>query len=817
MSAVRPPRWPAVAFTAALLLIALLPWWRNHDHLRDLYDYGLVIAANGRLEAGEKPYVDFLTPIQAGFLGMNWLAEKTGGGTYLGMTRAAAALIVLSGAGLTLMLSRRWPVWAAGLVALAVTVAGPAQHTILWHNALGLVALALVVWSAAIAPVLRRETWPWHGILFAGLLLGGLNKLNFQLVAVAAAVAWALRAGLAARAGWGRVVATLVAVATAGFALPLVVELAWTGASFEVWWRNVVQLAFTSRSGDLEKILSTGFLLKPIHDYYGPLFIPQVGLAGQVMSALLLPACWPGKDGLRLDRFLLPLAVVAITLAGAALLATNQEIAYLGLGAWLVLAVSVWLGFAPTLRPGWLTAGIVLPALLLGAASWASAWQGQRSQFGYSESPRSAYRDAREAGPNFARLGAVKLPPEMVESLTTLERWLPASDAHGVRPVFYAAGTEWLARFLPGRTEKNLPLWIHWGTTYGPRETMRLMQTLVGDRRYQVILTSLARDSWPEEFRHNLGQHFDRSLIGPVTVRWVRHGDTAGALGDSLEFINRCGGNVAGAALHLADYPLTLLPAGEAGLVMGVKGGQGSMQLATPTYRFGGDAVLVRTAGAGAVRADFKVVVHGAVPEEVRWAATIDLPAGETAVTVPFKLDTLGRSMLLQITVPDEFFGQVVAGYRNLQITHAIETEGGAPRLRAGAAAEQDLLAEASGPLWGEVTWRARHAVTRGGRMSDAGVVLPAAGELWLHTPGMSGELRGRITAPTAGARPLVRVVWCKGGRLQIMQQGHVPENGAFDFHVWTAEPGGWIGVVVDPGQDTAPAVVRLLSASFAP
>ncbi len=49
--------------------VALLPWWRNHSYLRDLYDYGVVLEANGRLALGERPYVNFKSPMQAGFLG----------------------------------------------------------------------------------------------------------------------------------------------------------------------------------------------------------------------------------------------------------------------------------------------------------------------------------------------------------------------------------------------------------------------------------------------------------------------------------------------------------------------------------------------------------------------------------------------------------------------------------------------------------------------------------------------------------------------------------------------------------------------------
>ena len=92
-----------------MVVIALLPWWRNHGYLRDFYDYGLAISGVGLIEQGQRPYLDFATPIQAGFFGLSWLAEKSGGGTYLALTRGAAALIVAMAAGLSIILARRWP------------------------------------------------------------------------------------------------------------------------------------------------------------------------------------------------------------------------------------------------------------------------------------------------------------------------------------------------------------------------------------------------------------------------------------------------------------------------------------------------------------------------------------------------------------------------------------------------------------------------------------------------------------------------------------------------------------------------------------
>ena len=37
-----------------MCFLALLPWWRNHDYLRDLYDYGGFMAVNARMAAGER-------------------------------------------------------------------------------------------------------------------------------------------------------------------------------------------------------------------------------------------------------------------------------------------------------------------------------------------------------------------------------------------------------------------------------------------------------------------------------------------------------------------------------------------------------------------------------------------------------------------------------------------------------------------------------------------------------------------------------------------------------------------------------------------
>jgi hypothetical protein len=82
----------------------------------------------------------------------------------------------------------------------------------------------------------------------------------------------------------------------------------------------------------------------------------------------------------------------------------------------------------------------------------------------------------------------------------------------------------------------------------------------------------------------------------------------------------------------------------------------------------------------------------------------------------------------------------------------------------------------------------------------------------------MSGEIRGRVVAAAAAGRPtLVRTLWYKGGRLQILEYLWVSHDKPADFHVWTAEPGGWLGLVVEHGDGAAPVMVRVNSSTVAP
>ncbi len=804
---------------ATLLVVALLPWWRNHGYLRDLFDYGIVIEANGRLALGERPYVDFTTPIQAGFFGLNWVVERVGGGDYRALTLGGAALIALSALLLPLLLVRRWPAWAAVLVGGAVTVSAASQHTILWHNALGVTCLALVTWSAAIAPVVRRATWPWHVLAAAGLLLGGLNKLNFQLLALVFAAAWALRAGLLRQATWGRVAATVAGLALVGVVLPLAAELAWTGASLKLWLANVVQLAAGGRSELLWQVFSWKFLVEPIHNYYGAVALPQAGLAGLILSgAAFVGLGRSGRDAARVDRWLRPLAVLLVAAAGAALLATNFEIACLGLGAWLVLVAGLWLGFDAGERRGVLAAGLVLPAVVLGATAWVTAWQGNRSQFGFSRAARADYQPVEEAGAAFGYFHGLRLPPDVVHSFALLERALPAPGADGRRAVFYGPGLEFADRIYPAVRVPGRPLWSHWGTSYGVKETDQLAAEFASGEHYQTVVVTIGFENWPDAPRYMLRQNYVSGNVGQAIRAWVRRDQHMVDFANTFDALARLGGNLDGRLLHFDHRPLGFRHLAGEGLVMGTDRQEGAVLISAPFYRMRGVAVVERLPGSSeqAQSVEFKVITHGAIPEDVRWAGRVELPAGQRSARLIFEADGLGRPVELMTRQAEDRAG-IFAGYRELELTNSIELEHHTPVMlpepRPLVASTPEMLSA----LFGDVAWRPQQLALRGARLAAGALELASGGELWLHTDRMSGELGGRLTLAPGSAPVMVRLVWYKGGRVQVLQSGWIMADAPFAFRGWTAEPGGWFGLVFEATDRDAAAQVRITHCTLAP
>ncbi len=803
-------RW--IWLTAALAVASLLPWMRNHGFLDDLYDYGLVMSGVGRIAEGERPYRDFVTPIQTGVFLVNGAAETVFGSTYRGMTRGALVLTALSFLAMVAVLARGFGVGAAVLLGAALTWLTHAQHTIIWYNATGVLLLALVAWSGAMAPVWRREDRGWNLLMAAALVAGGANKISFQLIAVAFALGWAWRAGLRGRANGREVAVSTGMILACGALVPAVLEMLWTGAGPGAWWHNVVSLPAGGRSGDLPSVLKLEFFLSHQHNYYGRLAVPFVGLVGVVLTLAVVGVGWlrmPTRDS-RLDCALLAAAALLALGGGIGLLATNQDIAYVSLAGWLVLLIALWIGFDLG-DDGWARAVLVGPLMVLGVLAWQAAWSGQRALWGYSTAARADYVDGGSVHPDFAYLRGTRVPPELARSLGGLVSWragLPAADRESV---FYGGGTEWLERVWPATKVSGMPLWFAFGTNFGPAEQSALDRALGPEGVYRHALVSIARDVWFGGTINVLERGYARQLVGPVIYAYSRV-VSEGVSVHPLEFIADHGGNL-DSNLLASTMGSRLASGGRQ--FLGVTTGRGEMTLLAPSYRLRGEAVLTRAVGTpdGDLAADFTIVaLRDPEPPIDLWIQRLTLPAGQPEVFVPYEIGGGGMPVRFSVTILPGSADRLVAGWRNPTLQHAMETSAEPPRLHHTTLdfLELDAAAQAT-VLPGD--WRPRRMIARGGTLTPDGLVLVPGGELWVRPERPVGAFAGtaRLADPGDSREPpLVRAFYYKGGRLELTSQAGTGEEGRLEFRVWSAEPDGWLVLSVDPNPRAAPLLFKV-------
>lgn len=782
----------------------LLPWWKNRAYLRDFYDYGLVMSALGRIENGERPYVDFLTPIQSATFLFNGWAERLGGGTYQAMTLGCAVLAVAATVLLHGLLVRVWSPGVALAVAGAVVAGTLVQHTIVWHNGLGVVSLAMVVWAGAAAPLPSRRRWGWALVVGLGLFLGGITKLNVHLVAVAVALGWGLRAVMVGKGTWQAFAGLVGFVVAGGFVLPVSFELAWSGAGFGEWWHNVVGLAGGARAQNLRHLLDVESYLRPIHDYYGTLTLRPVGLAGLVATVAVVGLALreTSRRGHGLDGVLAIFAGVFAVGASMALMATNHEIAYVGLAAWLVCLVGIWIGFDLP-RKGLAGVAVTLIAGALGVVFWHSAWLGQRSQFGHSQVARSVYLPAEEAGEAYAYLQGTSLPPEIVRSMHAVAGWRDRLDPADQGRVFHGPGLEWLDRLWPASRPKGVPLWMHIGTTYHEAESKNLSRSLLAGGLYRHVVVPEAYDHWPSEVKLALAGSYSARRMGPVW-RVYERASLASVTKRPFEFLEAFQGNV---DPRLLASDMELFVASGHRFFLGVTEGRGEVRFTHPSYRLSGEVVVTRmveTDPNAEVKARFELFAENGDELWTLKSFDVVLPPGSPEVVQEFTADGLGRPMRFAVTLDAAEPARFAAGWRAFRLSHAFDGPDEPARLSEEAADVEPLSEQALAALL-PGSWRPAKAFTRGGRLTSAGFELPAYGELWLWTPQVT-EISGVAAAAEPGRLSSwlsLRAVSYKGGRVDIsFQRVASMEEREIGFRTWSAEPGSWLVVVArpDPG-----------------
>jgi len=816
------PPWSAVARIGLLIglgILAIAPWIKNHRYLRDFMDYGLVMAGIGRIERGEAPYEDFVTPIQSGFLHLNWVAEKIGGGTYLGLAYGGLGLILVAGTVLTWLLSRRLPLPVAALFSWSIVIATATQHTIIWHNSLGVICLAVAIWAAALAPAWRKDQIIVHVLMLGALWLGGINKLNFHLLALTGVLGFLMRHALLHPHQRRDSLKLAAAAVGAGTALPLITELTLSGASLGALHYNVIALAGPSRAEYLTALVDWDNYLRPIHDYYGDLPVPQFGLWFVVSILGVVGLAWKCRS--KRDRIFLIIAGLGCVVAAVALLVTNQEIAYVAGGACLTLGVSLVLAFGASNqvnRASWGWLGIF--TLINTLPAWSSAWKGERSQFGHSMSMRSDYVELATLKAEFDYLKGVRIPPEAAESYDILTGMMPPADENGDHAVFYATGVEWLQRIWPTRSIAGLPLWMHDETSYQPAQERLLYDLIRPPPQFDVLVESVPWGHWPGQTHVPLYLFTSRTESGAV-LRVYRPIADLMTDNDAFRLINRFGANFEPHLLRL-DETQFLLDADDR-LFFGTTSDTTTFGLDWSGNTIRASGVLVRTAKShdDPVAARFRIEVRAGEVWTQIVERRLELSEAETQQTFELSVDTNGRDIRFRTEIEGSDRSDVAAGWYCPVVLHAQAQSGPPPPLMKGVTAVSSESPNLHTAI-NRTTWTPDSMLHRGGTARSNGLLLSPGDQVWLradHPLRNFGGTVERMREPgISGRDPTVRVVWYKGGRLQIaLQEKLSSEAEAASFSTWSGEPEGWFGILVDPAVGAASVLVSVDQAERLP
>lgn len=805
----------AVSAVAAALLA---PWWRNHDLLRDFYDYGLVIAGSVRIALGEKPYVDFTTPIQTLHFLLARLTEIWIGERYLSLTYANALVIVGGFFGMTALLWRRLGAIAAVLVAAGVVTASAGQHTIVWHNALGVFWTAGVVWLTARAPAARRrEEIGRLVVVWVLLWLGGMTKVTYQVTALSFAGLFAWRDALNGGRSWRLTLALLASYAGFGAVLPVLTELFYTGASFETWRANVL-LTPGRRVEMLREIVRLRFYLGVSHDHYRPILFPWIGAWGVALLAAVTMIVWRAQQS---GRGIAVAAIAGVWICSAVIQATNLDIIYLAGAIWLVLAVGATLALSGAGQQAVPRAGravLAIAAVMLLLPAWQAAWQGVRALWDSSPGDRSALVSCDDLPERYGYLRGLKITPALHRSLQGLAavQGRLASEGRGTEAFYFTNGAEFLLRAYQGARLPGLPLWLHEGTTYGA-ETAPAIASRLASAEIQGVVSLGGWYLWRHDLEWYLDARFQYERVGEALHLNLSREDPRLRWSDPLSFAATTGSTVLPSDLEPAGGPFLLRPAERGGRFLGTPR-SGKLAFRGNIRAVSGVVVVRRAAAAGESPLDmvWRIVARDArggetVIKEARWV----LPREEAERAEAFSVAAGDRAITLELYLPPDL--RLEAGFRELtaEWTHR-EKDSSLPDLlheNAPAASGGEDWAAA---LFAEDSWRP--ANLRGASIAFFPHRTETGAQLFAHAPsvvwfpvsadrhGCRGEFGLNAAAwsnPDSLNGVVVRVVYFRPGFLRVLHERELrprvrdEDRAAQRFEVNLPGEEGWVGLVM--------------------
>ena len=796
------------------LLLALMGssivaiWLRNRDVLGDLYDYSIVVAAAGKIEAGLKPYSGVRSPLQSSIYLLNYGAEWLFGRNYLGLT--LGGLVQALGGALLVWGMLRPPLgrMAATLVALAVSLAGLLQHTVFFYNPVGILCLSVVLLGLAVEPALG-PVWSWRTVAISGaLFLGGINKLNFQgaTLVCAGLLSWAAWTGgrLTARA----VVRNLLLLALFGCLLPLGFELAWTKATFAQWLDNVVLLP-TERHAYFQLALDPGIYLRPVHDFYHPVPIRAIGGLGLLL--LLLTGGWLLDDarakGLPPSAWIVRLLlIIAGSGLGALLMVTNHETVMLTSLAYPVMALALYLHFRGSGRliERWMERIILGAMAVWAAAGGYAAWHGSRVLYTPEPPAWTSYVRIHAATGALAYFDGVKMPPAQIAAMVQTAARLKTMESRAGRldGVLFGPGLEWMERAYPESITRHAPIGFVNGITLHEDDRDYLKDLCLRHGEWRLVVQN-GWQNWPASIWRMLADDYRREIVGSRDLIYHPRGSRPPAVEaappDSLPpgvFRDRAVSNVLITSTRFSKG-MGLLD-GPGGAVFGANH---STNWLWPLGANDVQGWAVAQLGPGRSRAG--VVTFRALAGDpdtgAIWETSVTVDSGQGEVAVPFALQPGGRPVWLQTVIRDADRGALVGGWRGLRITHSNESDQ-SPALPFAAGLVR-VLPGPEEPV-ADTLWYARDP---GALSPEEWVRVPA--ENWRRAEMRPGTVRVQVEFTPdqeAPADPVVlTLAWYRAGRFEIMTERVIDlqTTRRVTLEAVVTEPGGWIGLLARGGE----------------
>jgi hypothetical protein len=793
-------------------------WLRNRDILSDTYDYSSLITAAGKVEAGLKPYVDFRSTMQsAGYL-LSRGVELIAGRNYLGLTWGGLALSLGGAIALATLLWRRCgPVQAATLTG-AVTLAGFAPHVIIFYNPLGILCLAIVVFGLAHNfPSTAWRGWSM-GLVAAALFVAGTNKINFQALTVGLAGLSVLRAAVAGKWSGRAILGWWSGILICGVAAPLGFELAWTGATPREWWFNVVELA-EARVGFVSLVLDPQSYLAPTYTlHHHVLFKPlhTVGLGVLLVTALI---AWRhiGRQIERPSRALarkvvLGLCTVAAGIGGVLLTITNIEIITVTSLGVFIGAIGVAIGFDIIDRKAvrvLLTGSALLWMIVGGYAAWA----GGRVLYGRASTDRSTFVRLVSPPPSLAYMQGVRLDANLHESLLLTARELEQlrNERGNLSRVLFGPTLEWLERAYPEAIMRGMPVWYDLGTSLRKSDGPWL-RAHFAEKDIDRVLLHPSWESWPEDFLAWLQTEFRTVPLGKVVKLYERRdtvpqkiAPTTFSAQNPLALLDRTGSQI---HVRMTRGPADTPPAFQPSPWGEFFGRSGSWTWMWPQAVRTVEGTLVATGSTSLAEETalaWRVIADPDGAKTVLWSGQQALGPNKSEVRVPFRIEPNGQPVSFEIEAPDG----ITAGWRDLRILHVGDNpaQPAPPGLILTTPAEELNLPNGN-PVW----WRRPESSSPG---TDSGAWQSTPFETWMPDAGLSGPWRATLeiepTTEAGGTTPIIMLLWCKSGRLEIMNQFAPPvTEGEFTVQGGLPERGGMIGIIVRPIEPGKPLNAKL-------